>query len=314
VARGTVVVVLRDELPGWLPGWCREHLGGEPAGVLFRVRQMSDVVGLRLTGGRDVVVKARADDGRAASCVAAQRRLAERGFPCPRPLTAAVRVGPLAVHAEEHRPGGEVLHGDSPDVAAACAGVFARIVAGLEGAAVAPPLPNPRWVRWDHADPGLWPVIGFLDERDQAAVPAHVVDAARRARRRLLAADLPRVLGHADFEAQNLRWDGREVRVVHDWDSLAWQPEAALVGAASGSFPGARPAALASVEGSAAFLAAYQRLRGRAFTAEELEVAWAAGVWPAAHNARWEALHGDAPVSGEALRTQAAERLRRAGA
>jgi hypothetical protein len=45
----------------------------------------------------------------------------------------------------------------------------------------------------------------------------------------------------------------------------------------------------------------------------EREIAWAAGLWPAAHNARWEALHGDTPVSGDALRAQAAERLRRAG-
>ena len=34
------------------------------------------VFGLRLTGGRDVVVKARADDGRAGPCVAAQAWLA----------------------------------------------------------------------------------------------------------------------------------------------------------------------------------------------------------------------------------------------
>jgi len=40
------------------------------------------------------------------------------------------------------------------------------------------------------------------------------------------------VLGHADFEAQNLRWHGRRVWAVPDWDSLAWQPEAALAGAA----------------------------------------------------------------------------------
>jgi hypothetical protein len=40
----------------------------------------------------------------------------------------------------------------------------------------------------------------------------------------------------------------------------------------------------------------------------------AARLWPAAHNARWEALHGDRPLCGDALRAQAAERLSRAGA
>jgi hypothetical protein len=283
-------------------------------GVLFRLQQVSMVFGLRLAGGRDVVVKARADDGRAVSCVAAQARLADRGFPCARPLTPVTGAGSLAVHAEEFRPGGEVLRGDSPDIAMRYAEVFARLLAELAGVTVAPPLPNPRWVRWDHADSRVWPAIGFLDSRDQSAVPGYVVETAERARGRLLAAGLPCVLGHADFEAQNLRWQGREVWAVHDWDSLAWQPEAALAGAASGSFASAGPPTLAPIESSEVFLVAYQDIRGRLFTAVEREIAWAASLWPAAHNARWEALYGGTPVCGDALRAQAAERLRRANA
>jgi hypothetical protein len=303
-----------DDLPAWLPAWCLDHLSSEPVGVLFRQQQVSMVFGLRLAGGGDVVVKARADNGRAVSCVAAQARLAERGFPCARPLTPVAGVGSLAVHAEEFRPGGEVLHGDSPDVAVRCAEVFARVMTELAGVTVAPPLPNPPWVRWDHADSGVWPAIGFLDRRDQSAVPAYVVDTAERARGRLLAAGLPCVLGHADFEAQNLRWHGREVWAVHDWDSLAWQPEAALAGAASGAFASDGPPMLAPIESSEAFLVAYQDVRGRLFTAVEQEIAWAASVWMAAYNARELALHGAHPLSCDVLRTQAAERLRRANA
>lgn len=313
-AYGTVVTVPLDDLPDWLPAWCVDRLGGEPVGVLFGVRSISAVFGLRLAGGRDVVVKAREDDGRAASCVGAQARLAERGFPCARPLTPPVAVGALAVHAEEYRPGGDLLRGDSPEVAVRYAAVFARLMGELVDVTVVPPLPNPRWVRWDHMDSGLWPAIGFLDERDQSAVPAYVVEVAERARKRMLAADLPCVLGHADFEAQNLRWHDSHVWAVHDWDSLAWQPEAALVGAASGVFPKTGPATLPPIDSSEAFLVAYQDLRGRRFTAEEQEIAWAASLWPAAHDVRWEALHGDPPVSGDAVRAQAAERLRRANA
>jgi len=194
-----------DELPDWLRAWCLDHLGGEPAGVLFQSQQVSRVFGLRLAGGRDVVVKARAGDGRAWSCVAAQARLAERGFPCARPLTPAVGVGALAVHAEEFRPGGAVLHGDSADIAVRCAEVFARLIGELAGVKVAPPLPNPPWVRWDHSNSGTWPAIDFLDSRDQGVVSEYIVETAERARKRLLAAGLPCVLGHADFEAQNLR-------------------------------------------------------------------------------------------------------------
>jgi hypothetical protein len=115
---GTLLAVPLEDLPDWLPPWCLEHLGGEPVGVLFQLRQVSAVFGLRLAGGRDVVVKARAGDGRAASCVAAQAVLAGRGFPCARPLTLVTAAGSLAVHAEEFRPGDELLRGDSPAVAA----------------------------------------------------------------------------------------------------------------------------------------------------------------------------------------------------
>jgi hypothetical protein len=199
-------------------------------------------------------------------------------------------------------------------VARRAAEVFAQLMAELAGVAVAPPLPNPPWVRWDHADPGVWPAIDFLDSRDQSVVPGYVVETAGRARERLLAAGLPCVLGHADFEAQNLRWQGREVWAVHDWDSLAWQPEAALAGAASGSFASAGPPTLAPIESSEAFLVAYQDIRGRLFSAVELEITWAASLWMAAYNAREEALHGHASEGADALRAQEAERLRRANA
>lgn len=301
-------------VPGWLSGWCTDQLGDEPVSLVFQHRSMSSVFGLRLADGRDVVVKARDDDGRAGSCVAAQARLAERGFPCARPLTPAVHVGGLAVHAEELRPGGQVLVGDSPEVAVRYATVFAQLMAELENLTVAPPLPSPRWVRWDHTDPGIWPAIPELDDLDNDALPAYVVDTAERVRKRLHASGLRCVVGHADFEAQNLRWCDGELWAVHDWDSLAWQPEAALVGAASGAFANASQPTLAPIDSSAAFLAEYQDIRRRRFSAEEQQVAWAASVWTAAHNARWEVLHGQSPVSCDAVQAQAAERLRRANA
>jgi hypothetical protein len=307
-------VVLVPDLPDWLPAWCLAQLGAEPADVLFRAEQVSLVFGLRLADGRNVVVKARADDGRAVSCVAAQAWLAGRGFPCPRPLTAVAAAGSLAVHAEEFRPGGEVLHGNSPDVAVRCAEVFARLMTELTGVSVTPPVPNPPWVRWDHTDPGLWPADDYLDNHDQSVVPGYVVEVAERTRKRILAAGLPGVLGHADFEAQNLRWRGREMWAVHDWDSLAWQPEAALAGAASGAFASSGPPVLAPIDSSEAFLAAYQDITGRAFTAVEQEVAWAASLWMAAYNDREKILLSRSPAAIDALPAQAAERLRRANA
>jgi hypothetical protein len=79
---------------------------------------------------------------------------------------------------------------------------------------------------------------------------------------------------------------------------------AALAGAASGSFASSGPPTLAPIESSEAFLAAYQDVRGRLFTAAEREIAWAASLWMAAYNARELALHAGAPVSGDALGAQ----------
>ena len=140
---GTVLTVPLGDLPEWVPSWCLDHLGSEPSDVLFQLQRISTVFGLRLADGTDVVVKARADDGRAVSCVAAQARLAERRFPCARPLTPVIGVGSLAVHAEEFRPGGQMWHGDTPEIAARRAEVFAGLMAELAGVSVAPPLPNP---------------------------------------------------------------------------------------------------------------------------------------------------------------------------
>ncbi|QBI56453.1 hypothetical protein [Streptomonospora litoralis] len=94
-------------------------------------------------------------------------------------------VGALAVHAEESRPGGELLRGGSRDAAVRYAAVFAQLMAELAAlgeSAVTPPTPNQRWVGWDHADSGVWPAIPELD---------------------------------ADFEAQNLRRHGAKVWAVH---------------------------------------------------------------------------------------------------
>ena len=86
-----------DDLPDWLPAWCVDQLGDEPVSVLFELRQISAVFGLRLAGGRDVVVKAREDDGRAWKCTLCYDRLGTGLEPacakaCP---TESIQFGPL---------------------------------------------------------------------------------------------------------------------------------------------------------------------------------------------------------------------------
>lgn len=298
--------------------WCRRELGSVPVEVLFASGQMSTVTGLELADGRQVVVKARPDEaGRATSCVRMATSLSDVGMPVARPLTKARYFDGLAVHAEEWRPGGELRRGDDEEHARASARwlrYFTELTESYLGT-VEPPLTNPVWVDW-HRGSGLWPSYDAFDVRALTrAMPAELDSIRRRARLRLTGTELPEILGHADWETQNLRWSSKEyVHTVHDWDSLAWIPEAAVVGAACGAFASAETPTLAPVASSAAFIDEYQDARRRRFSSEEIQIAWAASIYPATHNARGEILWDSAPVAWTALREQAEQRLALAGA
>jgi hypothetical protein len=148
-----------------------------------------------------------------------------------------------------------------------------------------------------------------MPKREAAvAVPAWIEDATRR----LQASDLPPVLGHADWEAQNIRWRHGEAHVVHDWDSLAWLPEAAIAGSAAGIFAKHGKTTLAPLKSSEAFLHAYENERGARFSPYETEIAWAASIWEALHNARDELIYNRPKLSFERLKAERVERLTRA--
>src|SRR6266511_1648923 len=88
-------------------------------------------------------------------------------FPCAAPLTGVTVHEGTAIHAEQWRPGGEMLHGDDAATAALFGTLLASLVAlatdidvgGSVPGAVPPPLPNPEWVRWEDDGPGPWPAI-----------------------------------------------------------------------------------------------------------------------------------------------------------
>jgi hypothetical protein len=293
------------DLPTWVDAWCRAKLGAAPVEPLFGVSHSSEVVGVRLADGREVVVKRRPDEaGRTQVCVGVQWLLAEQGFPCPRPLTGVTVEDGLAVHAERFVEGGEVDTEDTPEAAALSAVLLADLVRRLGAFDVRPPLPNPEWVRWESQP----------DRQAASPVPDWVDETQRQVQAKLAVCALPGALGHADWEAQNMRWRGREPLAVHDWDSLAWLPEAALAGTAAGVFASHGKPTLAPLESSAAFLDAYQHSRGTRFSPYDEEIAWAASLWVALHNARDELIFDRPRSSFDALKEQRAERLARARA
>lgn len=293
--------------------WCERTLDAGPVEVLFRAGYLSEVTGVRLGDGRTVVLKARPTAARIAGCVAVQRALADAGFPCPRPLAGPGRVGDVTVTAEEYRPGGEQLpsRADSAEL-------FARLLADLVGLAppvdAVPPIgSSPPWVGWDAQGPDTWPPPDDLDvELNDHPGPAWLDDLGRAVRERLAGHGLPLVIGHGDFESQNVRWRDRRAWAVHDWDSVIAEPEAAIAGAAGAVWPAAgEPGQAATVNQSDRFLAAYERARREPWSRSEREIAWAAGLWVRAFNAKKDAVSGGPGV--DMLAAEVADRTARAG-
>jgi hypothetical protein len=122
------------------------------------------------------------------------------------------------------------------------------------------------------------------------------------------------VVGHADWEEPNLRWIDRRLHVVHDWDSLASRPEAAVAGVAAAVCPGFGGTGTATLEDTETFLRTYEQVRGQPWGVDEWEVAWAAGLWIRAYNAKKQTLDNDGGTLLERLASDVAERLRLAGA
>ena len=294
--------------------WCRRRLGAEPVEVLFRAGYLSQVTGLRLADGRGVVVKARPPAPRLAGCVAVQAALAAAGFPCPRPLAGPAPLGALAATAEELVAGGHLLPPD-PAAAARLAALLAELVRLAPDPAGLPTLrPSPPWAAWDHDHPGLWPPPDDRDgDLNDHPGPAWLDRVAAAVRARLAGIRLDPVVGHADWESQNLRWDGVRPLAVHDWDSAVVQPEAVVAGLAAAVWPAAGgPGEAATVEQTEAFLAAYERARGRPWTPAERQAGWAAGLWVRAFNAKKQWLGGGGPQL-DRLGGEVAERAARAG-
>ena len=279
-----------------LRAWCLEAFGAHPVETLFEAGHLSRVTGYRLANGHCVVVKQRPQAERVLSCLDLQLHLWQRGYPCPEPLAGPSLLDGRLVTAEAYVTPGETLRG--PQAAPQFAGALVRLLAlsaGLEPRLTLEP-PPPWLGGWQPTGPALWPAADDLPDDLNAVVTPWLDDIARRVAAVLQASTLPRVIGHADWTAANLEWSDGELHVVHDWDSLAYLPEAVFAGGASVVYTSSSTA-VATLEESEAFLAAYETARGMAFTAEEGSGFWAAGLWNLAFDAKKDVVRG----GGESL-------------
>jgi hypothetical protein len=119
------------------------------------------------------------------------------------------------------------------------------------------------------------------------------------------------VVGHADCWSENIRWQGRQLHVVFDWDSIVAQPEPILVGAAAYMYAATGfeiegSASGASVVESERFLREYERARGLVWSHDDREVA--------TYHAQLSQTESTTAAFAELVRLEAGERLRRASA
>jgi Phosphotransferase enzyme family len=278
-----------------LSAWCVKWLAAPAADSLFETGVLSAAGGLRLDDGRAVVVKVRPPSPRLASCFAVQRHLWQAGFTCPEPLVGPQPLGDHVATAEALLAVTGTPSAGAEFVRASAAGL-ARLVSLAPRPGSVPSLaPSPGYAGWDHDQDGLWPTpTDGGPDYNACPEPEWADRVAAAVRERLRAYRRPPLIGHGDWWDGNLVWDGCDLLAVPDWDSVICQPAPAIAGFAAAEFLGlGGPQGHATVEQSATFLDAYAQARGLLWDTADREVAWAAGVWVRAFDAKEATQRGD---------------------
>jgi hypothetical protein len=304
--------------------FCREHLGAGLERTEMFAAGRSAVLGLRLAGGRRVIVKVRGArvSPRFLTAVAEiQGALHADGYPAPEPLAGPAPLGRGTATAEAVLERGAPPDARAPGVRHAMAVELRRLVERCDRFAE---LEGLRDEAWRLAPGSLWPLPHDARYAFAPGDPgAEWIDAL--AARAIEAAGLREggagrpVVCHGDWRVGNLRFEGDELTAVHDWDSLAVEPECAVLGGvahyftADWSAPGPHYPGL---DEALAFVASYESVRGTGFTAAELRAICATIAYSMAYSARCEhfdAVAGDAPAelpAGSARAFLAAEAAR----
>ena len=309
IQRATFGAVPESTVDDWLHRHVRERLGADVEEVVLRSGRVNAVFGLLLAGGERVVVKVQRgqlDEGRTATlaaAVAAQRLLADAGYPCPSPLDGPATTGGLTATVDTWLDDGVPGDAHEPATRRAVARSLAEHVellralpAGTREALRHPPA-------WAVYQRGPWPgphdpVFDFSTTAPEHAWIDEVAARATAVLTRPGARNHERVVGHSDWYCGNLRFspssgaraDDGDVRVASswDWDSVVVESEPVIAGMAAASFTDSSTsgAQAPTPEEAAAFLAEVDAARDRSSTRDEQRTAAAMVTWTLAYNAR----------------------------
>jgi hypothetical protein len=281
--------------------FCVEKLGASVVDCLFWKSSMASVSGVALADGRRAVIKAHPPSvaqSRLAAVHRVQRFLAERGFPCPEPI-----AGPLPIEygyalVEEFIDKGIMVDAHDPAIRRAMAETLAQLTTLTHEMGPLPELAPSLPV--DDAAGALWPTPhNAMFDFEATTVGAEWIDELARAARRIMRGDsTPLVIGHMDWKTEHFRWIGQTPSVIHDWDSLTYIREAALVGGAAATYTTTwdMPVSLSPhPEEAQAFVIEYESARGVPFTTAEYETILAHETFTRTYGARCE--HSLAPTT-----------------
>lgn len=276
--------------------FCRANLDSSIRGYFFYGSSVGCTQGLGLEDGRDVVVKVRPPahtnpdlnlDAAALERVCdVMKWLAEKGFPCPKPILGPTPLGNGLATVEEMLEAGRRGSGFEPMRRKTIASTLAELIALLRSYDG-----DVSGLKHFQRRAALYPQPhSKLFDFEKTAAGAEWIDALAARARRMEAHDGPPVLGHADWRVEHLRFQADRIVAAYDWDSLALRPETESLGISAHAFTadwtqqGERR--IPTANDIRAYVADYEVARGAAFTKQERRSIFATCVYSIAYGAR----------------------------
>jgi hypothetical protein len=279
-----------DRMATRIAGTVDDLLGVAVNGGVFYRASAGCVLGLHLTDGRLVVLKAYQPQWELPFLQATQRvqrAVHQSGFPCPSPIAGPVPFGHGLATLESflpdpglHRPEGDgLLKRSSAGLVRLLRAARGEKADGLDlhPFRIAPGdlYPTPHSPGFDF--PGTSEGAEWIDEIARAAW-------VQRER-----ADGPQVIAHTG--PRNVRVNEHGIGAVYDWDSLSLASEAVVAGQSAATWRSTGSTADVLAPGRAEierYLVAFGVARGTPLSASELSTARSAAVWVMAYSARCE--------------------------
>ncbi|SEM51411.1 phosphotransferase [Paenibacillus sp. OV219] len=218
-----------------------------------------------------------------------QRALAGSGFPCPRVLLEPTELGYGIATVDEFAAPGELKDAHMPEIRASIAQTLAQLIKSTEPYKDTEGLATGRFC----ADKTLYPIPhNDLFNFERTAKGAEWIDAiAERTKAVVTRIKGREVLGHLDWSLKHFRFNGNDVAVVYDWDSLKLEDELNVLGIAAATFTTTWDIPVKvtpSQEESHAFVGEYEQVRGSKFSSEEWAKISAAATFVMAYVSRCE--------------------------